>query len=95
MLSQCEGLPHLGLLACRAETWLGVRRVGGVVGPSSLGHSIQLEKVEHALEKGLCYHLCVPMTILELSFLGYYKSHLTLSFTAFPSTNCLWSHGKL
>lgn len=95
MLSQCERLPHLGLLACRAETWLGVRKVEGIGGPSSLEHSIQQEEVEHALEHVLCYHLCVLKTILELSFPGCYKSHLTLSLTAFPSTNCLWSHEKL
>lgn len=64
MLSQCEGLPPLGPLASRPGTRLGGggKRVGG---PSSLEHSIQQEEFEHALEKGLCYHLCILMTILD------------------------------
>lgn len=94
MLSQCEGLPPLGPLASRPGTRLGGggKRVGG---PSSLEHSIQQEEFEHALEKGLCYHLCVLMTILDFSFPGYHKTYLTSSLIAFPVANCLWSHGKL
>lgn len=58
------GTPSSGSPGQQARDKAG-RRGKGVGGPSSLEHSIQQEEFEHALEKGLCYHLCILMTILD------------------------------
>lgn len=50
--------------------------------------------VRCALEKTMCYCLCVLTTILEHSPFRGYKTHPVLSCIAFPSANCLQSHGS-